>query len=187
MEKSVESGGNASVYKGIGSRHFDLKKSFKFALRSLLTSCSKEEFYKAFPRFTNAEKEGLHRLFLQVITSLHENLEDEFESICLETQVAATLDSVEQIVEEQELDPLFSDKSNRGDVAKSLYAAKKTELQHLTRMVKLVEDRNHVTRAHVQRLKDGTQVLSGPSDAVKKFRSWNLNYGASNYDGVHDA
>ncbi|KAI4327903.1 hypothetical protein L6164_020312 [Bauhinia variegata] len=185
MDISVESDRNAST--GIGSRYFDLKKSFKFALRSLLTSCSKEEFYKAYPRFTNAEKEGLHRIFLQVITSLHENIEDEFESICLESQVAATLDAVEQIVEEQELDPLFSNKSNMRDVAQNLSAAKKNELQYLTHRVKWVEDHNQVSRARINRLRDGTQVLCDASDAVKKFKNWNLNYGASSGDEFHDS
>ncbi|KAK7835084.1 hypothetical protein CFP56_023853 [Quercus suber] len=72
---------------GMGTRSWDMKKSFNLALRPLLTACSN-----------------------QVLTSLHESIEDEFESLCLETQVGAALDTVEQLVEEQSLDPLFSDK-----------------------------------------------------------------------------
>ncbi|KAI5656588.1 hypothetical protein M9H77_25381 [Catharanthus roseus] len=77
-----------------GSRQLNLKKSFKLGIRSLLTACSKE---------------------------------DEFESLCLETQVCfyhgivvlsfalnllegTILDSVEQHVEEQSLDPLLNEK-----------------------------------------------------------------------------
>uniref|UniRef100_A0A2N9HA23 Uncharacterized protein n=1 Tax=Fagus sylvatica TaxID=28930 RepID=A0A2N9HA23_FAGSY len=65
----------------------DLKKSFHLALRPLLTACSNQELCKAFPMFSNAEQQHLHRLFLQVLTSLHENIEDEFQSLCLQTQI----------------------------------------------------------------------------------------------------
>ncbi|XP_043817136.1 uncharacterized protein LOC110623994 isoform X4 [Manihot esculenta] len=94
----------------VGSRYSDFTKSFKLAIRSLLTSCSKEEFIKAFSNFSSAEQESLHRLFVQVITSLHKMIEDEFESLSLETLVGTTLDTVDQLVEEQSLDPLFSNK-----------------------------------------------------------------------------
>ncbi|KAG5099830.1 hypothetical protein JHK82_044882 [Glycine max] len=140
MEKTPKQGSDASLFPstGIGSRFSNLNKSFKYSLRSLLTSCSKEEFYKAFSSFSNTEKELLHRLFLQVITSLHENLEDGFETVCLQTQAGATLDAVEEIVEEQDLDVLFSDRSNIMDVAENLSMAKKNEIQHLKHMVQLV-------------------------------------------------
>ncbi|PQQ03007.1 uncharacterized protein Pyn_31224 [Prunus yedoensis var. nudiflora] len=61
----------------MGTRHMEMKKSFKFCIRSLLTPCSKQEFRQAFPNFTTAAQERLHRMFIQ----------DEFESVCLETQV----------------------------------------------------------------------------------------------------
>ncbi|XP_065617087.1 uncharacterized protein LOC111993048 [Quercus suber] len=95
---------------GMGTRSWDMKKSFNLALRPLLTACSNQGFCSAFPNFSTEEQKHLHRLFLQVLTSLHESIEDEFESLCLETQVGAALDTVEQLVEEQSLDPLFSDK-----------------------------------------------------------------------------
>ncbi|KAJ0039151.1 hypothetical protein Pint_22439 [Pistacia integerrima] len=85
----------------VGSRQSDLNKSFKLAIHSLLTTCSKQEFSKAFNNFTASEQDSLHRLFIQfqVITSLHENIE-----------AGNTLDTVEQLVEEQGLDPLSLDK-----------------------------------------------------------------------------
>ncbi|MFS7910138.1 putative nuclear MIS12/MIND complex subunit PMF1/Nnf1 protein [Helianthus anomalus] len=58
-----------------GHGESDLKRSFKLGLHGLLTTCSKEEFCKAFPGFTNAEKERLHHLYIQVIVSLHKNIE----------------------------------------------------------------------------------------------------------------
>ncbi|XP_057421919.1 uncharacterized protein LOC130715815 [Lotus japonicus] len=188
MEKRPELGGNASSSSstGIGSRFSNLSKSFKFALRSLLTSCSKEEFCKAFSSFTSNEKELLHRLFLQVITSMHENIEDEFEKICLHTQVGSTLDAVEEIVEEQDMDLLFSNRSNIMDVAENLSAAKKNEIQHLMHMVQLGEEQNQLTRDRLQLLREGNQVLAGASQAVEKFRSMNSNYGTNSHDGIRD-
>ncbi|CAJ1942305.1 unnamed protein product [Sphenostylis stenocarpa] len=176
MDKRPEHDANASLLPstGIGSRFSNLNKSFKYSLRSLLTSCSKEEFYKAFSSFSNTEKEFLHRLFLQVITSLHENLEEGFETVCLQTQAGATLDAVEEIVEEQDLDILFSDRSNITDVAENLSMAKKKEIQHLTHMVQLGEEHNQVLRNRLQILKEDNQVLSGASQAVEKVKSLNF-------------
>ncbi|KAJ0100073.1 hypothetical protein Patl1_22220 [Pistacia atlantica] len=69
----------------VESRQSDLNKSFKLAIHSLLTTCSKQEFGKAFNNFTASEQDCLHLLFIQVINSLHENIEDELQSLCLET------------------------------------------------------------------------------------------------------
>ncbi|XLR31617.1 hypothetical protein S83_059517, partial [Arachis hypogaea] len=35
---------------------------------------------------------------------------EEFKSICLRTKVRATLDAVEEVIEERDLDPLFSNR-----------------------------------------------------------------------------
>ncbi|KAK8471595.1 hypothetical protein PHAVU_003G266000 [Phaseolus vulgaris] len=203
MDKRPEHGAKASLVPSnrIGSRFSNLNKSFKYSLRSLLTSCSKEEFYKAFSSFSNNERESLHRLFLQVITSLHENLEEGFETISLQTQAGATLDAVEEIVEEQDLDVLFSDRSNITDVSENLSMAKKKEIQHLMHMVQLRnsgnlclqldiqfkgEEHNQVLRTRLQILREDNKVLSGASQAVEKLKSMNLNYGANIGDGIHD-
>ncbi|KAJ7953293.1 Embryo defective protein [Quillaja saponaria] len=188
MEKMVELGGSASPSVGIGSRYSDLKKSFKFALRSLLTASSKEEFDKVFPKFDNAQRECLYHLFIQVITSLHENIEGEFEAVCCETQVGATLDAVEQLVEEQDLDPLFSDKSNIMDVAHNLSSEKKNEIQYLTRMLQLAEEHNDRMHTRLELLREGRQDLSGASDTVEKLqlRSRNLDYGTYSSNGIHE-
>ncbi|KAG6780092.1 hypothetical protein POTOM_016504 [Populus tomentosa] len=124
MEKATSSAAPAKIGGGGSRRQSDLNRSFKLAIRSLLTSCSKQteikqiimkmkELAKAFSKFSNAEQESLHRLFIQVITSLHKMVEDEFESLCLETQVGTALETVEQLVEEQNLDPLFSEKGSK--------------------------------------------------------------------------
>ncbi|XP_031271952.1 uncharacterized protein LOC116130344 isoform X2 [Pistacia vera] len=168
----------------VGSRQSDLNKSFKLAIRSLLTTCSKQEFSKAFNNFTASEQDSLHRLFIQVITSLHENIEDEFQSLCLETQVGNTLDTVEQLVEEKSLDPLSSDKTNIMDVTCDLSTAKKNEIQYLMRMLERVEEQNHLTQARVEQLRKRTQDVSGMTD-VEKFRGGMSNYGTCN-GGLED-
>ncbi|KAK9197224.1 hypothetical protein WN943_005359 [Citrus x changshan-huyou] len=171
----------------IGSRQSDLNKSFKLAIRSLLTTCSKEEFGKAFDRFSSSEQNSLHRLFFQVITSLHENIENEFESLCLETQVGAALDTVEQFVEEQNLDPLFSEKTNVMDVVCDLTTAKKNEICYLTCILERVEEQNRLLKARLELLKKGRQDFSGMTEVVEKLqlRSGIAYYGTYN-NGFHD-
>ncbi|KAH9675973.1 polyamine-modulated factor 1 [Citrus sinensis] len=148
----------------IGSRQSDLNKSFKLAIRSLLTTCSKE-----------------------VITSLHENIENEFESLCLETQVGAALDTVEQFVEEQNLDPLFSEKTNVMDVVCDLTTAKKNEICYLTCILERVEEQNRLLKARLELLKKGRQDFSGMTEVVEKLqlRSGIAYYGTYN-NGFHD-
>ncbi|GLT81029.1 hypothetical protein SLA2020_524370 [Shorea laevis] len=155
----------------VGTRRSDLKKSFKVAVRSLLTSCSREDFKKAFPNFTNAERQRLHQLFIQVVTSLHANIEEEFESLCLETQVGKILDTVEQLVEEQSLDPLYSDKTNIGDVVQNLAKAKENEIQFLRTTLEKAEERMRLVQARIEQLKKGTQEVLGSTDVVEKLRS----------------
>ncbi|MED6147495.1 hypothetical protein PIB30_044540 [Stylosanthes scabra] len=180
MEEMVEVGANnnesSSMAMGIGHKFSDFKMSFNFALRSLLTSCSNQEFNEAFSSFTDTERELLHPLFLQVVTSLHENIEEEFGSICLRTQVGAALDAVEEVLEERDLDPLFSDRSNIMDVAEDLSAAKKNEIKRLTQMVQLGEEKNQMLRSQLQLLREGKQVLSGVSEAAEKVEIFLLSF-----------
>ncbi|KAK8658838.1 hypothetical protein V6N13_029057 [Hibiscus sabdariffa] len=120
----------------VGKRQSDLKKSFNLAVRSLLTTCS-----------------------AQVITSLHGNVEDEFESLCHETQVGVALDTVEQHVEEQSLDPLFSERSNVMDTVQSLSTAKKAEIHYLRGLLERAEEHNRQIQARVDLLKNNTQEV----------------------------
>ncbi|XP_024991556.1 uncharacterized protein LOC112525599 isoform X1 [Cynara cardunculus var. scolymus] len=159
----MEKGGREIGYPG--SRHVDLKRSFKLGLHGLLTTCSKEEFCKAFPRFSQTEQERLHRLYIEVIVSLHQNIEDEFEVLCQETKVGNVLDTVEKLVEEQTLDPLYPDKTNFKDVAQVLSTLKKNEIQNLTSMLEKSEAQNKVLRSRVEFLQKETQTSS---NAVQK-------------------
>ncbi|XP_038876216.1 uncharacterized protein LOC120068468 [Benincasa hispida] len=167
----------------VSSSQIDLKKSFKLAVRSLLTSCSREEFRECFSKFTMAEQEYLHRLFIQVITSLHGNIEDEFESLCVETQVGLVLDNVEQLLEEQELDPLYSKKTNIMEIANFLSITKKNEIQHLKDMLKTAEEQNRLIQGRIDVLRKGVQDASCMADAVKKLRKRCRAYGT---DGVNE-
>ncbi|CAI9784684.1 unnamed protein product [Fraxinus pennsylvanica] len=159
-----------------GSRQLNLKKSFKRALHSLLTACPKEEFCKAFPSFTAAEHERLHRLFIQVINSLHEDIEEEFESICLETQAATVLDNVEELVEEHSLDPLLSEKSNVGETAQNLSETKKNELHYLTGILRKAEEQKRDISARLELLKREKHDFSGAKNLLAELRTGILNY-----------
>ncbi|KAK6158572.1 hypothetical protein DH2020_005886 [Rehmannia glutinosa] len=189
-----------------GSRQLNLKKSFNRGLRCLLTACSDEEFRKAFPSFTPAEQERLHRLFIQVISSLHEDIEEEFESIFLETQAGTILDNVEELVEEHNLDPLISKKSNVGETAQSLTEAKKNELNYLTGLLGksmqrtmslkcdfvdygaadickgsigvtlMAEEQKRKIKARLELLKKEKQDFSGAANLVHELKTRILNY-----------
>ncbi|KAJ8650919.1 hypothetical protein MRB53_003942 [Persea americana] len=160
------------ISRCVGTR----SKSFKLGIRSLLTACPKEEFYKAFSTFTHAEQESLHQLFIQVITSLHENIEEEFESLCLETQVGTALDTVEQLVEEQSLDILSADNKKSGDVKEEVSRVKKNEIHYLMGMLESAVQQNGLMRARIESIKE-RQELAVVSEAVGKLRSWNMEYG----------
>ncbi|EEF43730.1 hypothetical protein RCOM_0814160 [Ricinus communis] len=254
--------------KSGSSRHSDFTKSFKLAIRSLLTSCSKQvssssssssssfqstapsviihnhnsasavlliyfyfvgtnlkDFIKAFSDCNTKEQESLHRLFIQMNTkslcwvskfpghyfsasddrghlvsdswwedvvivgfaslaSFNSNvvsfdiLQDEFESLGLETQVGTTLDTVDQLLEEQHMDPLFSKETNVMDVVHSLSIAKENEIQCLMSMLERAEEQRHLIRARTEQLKKRRQDVSSPTD-VKKLRSRVLSYWTS--------
>ncbi|KAL7122566.1 hypothetical protein ACP275_01G052400 [Erythranthe tilingii] len=154
-----------------GSRQLNLKKSFNRGLRSLLTACSDEEFRKAFPSCTAAEQEGLHRLFIQVVSSLHEDIEEEFESIFVETQAGTVLDHIEELVEEHNLDPLLTKKSNIGETAQNLSDMKKNEVNHLTGLLEKAEEQKRKLKARLELLKKEKQDFSGVEKFVQELRT----------------
>ncbi|KAL3498043.1 hypothetical protein ACH5RR_040775 [Cinchona calisaya] len=155
-----------------GSRHLNLKTSFKLGIRSLLTACSKEDFCKAFPKLTNSEQERLHRLFIQVIATLHENIE-----------AGPILDTVEQHVEEQSLDLLSGERSNIGAVGPTLSDVKKNEIHYLTGLLEKAEEQNRLMSARLDLLKKQRQDFSGAADVVDKLRMEIQSYGACNNTG----
>ncbi|XP_026401894.1 uncharacterized protein LOC113297586 isoform X1 [Papaver somniferum] len=155
-------------------RELKLKKAFKMIARTLLTACSREEFLEAFSAFRRAKQDVLYQLFIHVIAELHENIEEDFESICAETQVAATFDKVEQLEEEQKLDTLAQDKTNLLDVKQELSRAKKAEISYLTSALEKAVAQNLQMKTHIESLRIDRQDYSVP-DAVKKLRSWYQN------------
>ncbi|KAI3713724.1 hypothetical protein L1987_72310 [Smallanthus sonchifolius] len=131
----------------VGSRQSDLKRSYKLGLHGLLTTCSKE-----------------------VIVSLHQNIEvqDEFEALCEEAKVGDILGTVEELVEEQTLDPLYPDQTNFNSVVQVLSTLKKNETQNLTTMLEKLEAQNKVLRSRVELLQKEIRDSSGASNAVEK-------------------
>ncbi|KAJ8774132.1 hypothetical protein K2173_009563 [Erythroxylum novogranatense] len=185
---------------GKGERQVDLVKSFKLAVRSLLTCCSAQDFSDAFSSFSGIEQQRLRRLFiqafhsvllmflcfpfsqfppniLQVITSLHPLIEEEFESLCLETQVGTALDRVEQLVEEQSLDPLSSEKTNVSVVARDLWTTKENEIRQLQGILERAEEQNCLIRSQIELLKKRMQDIPGSGENIRKLRKTIANYG----------
>uniref|UniRef100_A0A1J3EMU3 Polyamine-modulated factor 1 n=3 Tax=Noccaea caerulescens TaxID=107243 RepID=A0A1J3EMU3_NOCCA len=155
-----------------GCRQSDLRKSFKSAVRSLLSACSKQDFLDIFSKFSGAEQKLLYRLYTQVIVNLHQTLEDEFDAQCQEFQVGPILDKVEQLVEEQSLDPLFSDKTNVMDIAYDLTIAKKSEIQKLTGLLQRAEEQNRQMEARISLLRRQPQhEVSGTANAIEKLKT----------------
>ncbi|KAH0974420.1 hypothetical protein GBA52_016319 [Prunus armeniaca] len=168
----------------MGTRHMEMKKSFKFCIRSLLTPCSKQEFCQAFPNFTTAEQERLHRMFIQVQIIIQYIFLLCIVSLCL--QVGTALDTVEQLVEEQALDCFLSDKTNVMDVAHDLSTMKKDQIQYLTKMLETAEEQNQCLRDRVELLKKERLDVSGMTNAVEQLRSGSVMYGMYNSNSLHN-
>ncbi|KAG5413448.1 hypothetical protein IGI04_001015 [Brassica rapa subsp. trilocularis] len=154
-----------------GRRQSDLKQSFRKAVRYLLTACSREDFLEIFSKFDVAEQNRLYWLTTQVIVNLHQSLEGEFDAQCQAFQVGPILDKVEQMVEEQSLDPLCSDKSNVMDLANDLTTAKKSEIQRLTALIQRAEEHNRQMEARIRVLREQPQESSDTANAIKKLKT----------------
>ncbi|XP_047073504.1 uncharacterized protein LOC124682950 isoform X1 [Lolium rigidum] len=158
-------------------RYSNLDRSFKIAARSLLTAFSREGVNKAFPSFTDAERERLYQMFIYVIKSLHGNIEEGFQQFCDEIEVATVLDKVDQFVEEQNLDVLSADNSliNRTsveDIKERISKEKKEEIEYLKGLLEKTEERNSAMKARIEHLKEGVADFNDTRDALKKLERW---------------
>ncbi|XP_057538637.1 uncharacterized protein LOC130816071 isoform X3 [Amaranthus tricolor] len=161
MEKTTETAAS-------GSRYSNVTKSFNGCLRFLLTEFSFEDFSRAFPKFSGAEQDQLYQLYVQ----------DDFRSICLETQVGTILDTVEHHVEQRSLDPLCSQKTNLGHVKHDLLAMEQDEIQSLEQLLNKVEDEKHSIKAQCKLLKKKHEDSSVAPVAMKEIDSLITKYGS---------
>ncbi|CAL5008245.1 unnamed protein product [Urochloa decumbens] len=132
-----------------------LQKSFKGASKCVLTACSREVVKRAFPSFTDAERERLYRMLTRAMKSMHAYIEEEFDEVCEENQVAAALDKIDDFDEEQNLDVLASEKTSFEEIEEKVSRAKKDEIEHLTGLLKKVEESNNAMKARIELLKKG--------------------------------
>ncbi|PIA65385.1 hypothetical protein AQUCO_00100691v1 [Aquilegia coerulea] len=58
--------GNFNSPCPVGLKHSNLNKSFKLGIRSMLTTCSKQDFFKAFSSFNKSKQDALYSLFTRV-------------------------------------------------------------------------------------------------------------------------
>ncbi|RLM60204.1 uncharacterized protein C2845_PM14G03550 [Panicum miliaceum] len=154
-----------------------LQKSFKSASKCLLTACSREVVNRAFPSFTDAERERLYRMLTRVMKAMHANIEEEFDEVCQERQVAAALDKIDDFDEEQNLDVLASEKNSIEEIEEKVSRAKKDEIEHLTGLLKKVEESNNAMRAQIELLKKGEDSTAS-RDALNKLTQLNSALGA---------
>ncbi|XP_066325946.1 uncharacterized protein [Miscanthus floridulus] len=152
-----------------------LQSSFKLTVQCLLTACSREVVNEAFSSFTDAEKERLHRMLTLVMKNTHANIMDEFNDFCQETQVAAALDKIDDFVELQNLDALSSEKTTVEEIKEKVSRAKKHEIEHLTGLLKKVEESNNVMKARIELLKLGEDSTAA-RDVLNKVTQWNCRF-----------
>nr|BAC99789.1 unknown protein [Oryza sativa Japonica Group]BAC99895.1 unknown protein [Oryza sativa Japonica Group] len=143
-------------------RYGNLERSFKLAARSVLTACSREDVKRAFPSFTDAERERLYQMFIYVIKSLHSNIERRNLTYPAKNyKVAAALEKIDQFVEEQKLDVLSSDKTNIEDTKQMISKAKKDEVEYLKSLIEEVEEKNNAMKARIELLKKDDDLAAG--------------------------
>ncbi|KAI4984661.1 hypothetical protein ZWY2020_017291 [Hordeum vulgare] len=130
-----------------------LDKSFKIAARFILTAVSRKDVNDAFPSFTDAQRELLHRLFIYVLKSLHRNIVEEFRNFCDEIKIATALDKIDQFVEEQTLDVLSSDKTSIEDIKESTSKKKKDEIELLKGLLEKTQESNNAMKARIEHMK----------------------------------
>ncbi|XP_010434430.1 PREDICTED: uncharacterized protein LOC104718389 [Camelina sativa] len=159
-----------------GCRQTVVKNSFKSTLRSLLTACYRQDFFDIFSKFSGGEQERLFRLYTQVVVKLHKTLEECFDEYCHNTQVGPSLDTVEQLIEEQNLDPLFSDKTDVMAIANDLTTVKKNEIQRLTALIQRAEEQNRQKEARISLLKEQTQDFSEATVRIEKLKTGFSDY-----------
>ncbi|CAO2205868.1 unnamed protein product [Urochloa humidicola] len=145
-----------------------LQKSFKGASKCILTACSREVVNMAFPSFTDAERERLYRMLTRVMKTMHANVEEEFDELCQQKQVAAALDKIDDFDEEQNLDVLASEKTSIEEIKEKVSKAKKDEIEHLTSLLQKVEESNNAMKARIELLKKG-EDSSASTDVLNKL------------------
>ncbi|CAM0951726.1 unnamed protein product [Alopecurus aequalis] len=148
-------------------RYGNLDMSFKVAARSLLTAFSRRDVNKAFPSFTDIERERLYQVFIYVIKFLHSNIEEEFQTFCDEIEV-------DQFVEEQNLDVLSADKTSIEDIKERISEEKRDEIEHLKSLLEKTVERNKAMKARVEHLKEGVDFNdTRDRDPLEKLKQLN--------------
>lgn len=155
------------------SRVVNLRKSFSMALHSLLLACPKEDFLRIFSSFKHADQETLYQTYLQMIASIHGNIQDEFESVCKETQVMTALGTIEQLIENQKLDVLHEEKTSVIDVKQELARRKLSEIHYLKNMLEKVQEQNQIDKKRIELLRNARDDVSHADSALVKLKDYN--------------
>ncbi|XP_057841744.2 uncharacterized protein LOC131051307 isoform X1 [Cryptomeria japonica] len=162
-----------------------LRQSYTFATHSLLKACSKEDFLKIVSSFKQSYQETLYQLYLKIIASVHENIQDEFESFCQETQVMAALGTIEQLIENKKFDVLREDKrvdqlsvaveysTSVNDVKQEIAKRKLSEIHYLENMLEKVQEQNEKDEKNLEVLRKSGYDPPNANSAVSKLKEYN--------------
>lgn len=161
------------------SRVLSLRKSFSMALHSLLLACPKEDFLRIFSSFKHADQQMLYQIYLQMIASIHGNIQDEFESVCKETQVMTALGTIEQLIENQKLDVLHEEngaqeyRASVNDVKQELARRKLSEIHYLKNMLEKVQEQNQIDKKRIELLRNARDDVSHADSSLVKLKDYN--------------
>ncbi|XP_057841746.2 uncharacterized protein LOC131051307 isoform X2 [Cryptomeria japonica] len=150
-----------------------LRQSYTFATHSLLKACSKEDFLKIVSSFKQSYQETLYQLYLKIIASVHENIQDEFESFCQETQVMAALGTIEQLIENKKFDVLREDNTSVNDVKQEIAKRKLSEIHYLENMLEKVQEQNEKDEKNLEVLRKSGYDPPNANSAVSKLKEYN--------------
>ncbi|RZC46325.1 hypothetical protein C5167_039271 [Papaver somniferum] len=167
-------------------RELKLKKAFKMIARTLLTACSREEFLEAFSAFRRAKQDVLYQLFIHVIAELHENIEEDFESICAETQnnvsnwnlvvpsshsLSLGHEFVRELKQSTEIEPY------RCDLQVAATFDKVEQLEEEQKLDTLAQDKTNLLDVEQELSRAKKAEISYLKSALEKLRSWYRNLG----------
>ncbi|KAH9309642.1 hypothetical protein KI387_037553, partial [Taxus chinensis] len=126
------------------------------------------DFLKFVSSFKHSHQETLYQLYLKIIASMHENIQDEFESICQENQVMAALGTIDQLIENQKLDVLHEEKTSVNDVKQEVAKRKLGEIRYLKNMLEKVQEQNEEDKKRLEILQKSGDDLPNANNTLTK-------------------
>ncbi|KAI5076529.1 hypothetical protein GOP47_0008594 [Adiantum capillus-veneris] len=136
-------------------RFSNLKLAFSMATYCLLTACSHEDFGAYFSFLNPYQQDALYNLYIQMVVSVQENLQEEFRDICEETRVVDACD--DEFLLAQELGKNGVRERVRCTGRKNIIEEKAHELEYLRQTLEMVKEQNQDSALKLKALKDSIE------------------------------